>query len=91
MYNVPSFPPGGGPQRFPTRDLCAHLALARSSQERTQARQVLPVRVRFEVRLRLRQPLSLREGCLTRYWYVEKLHSRQHHNGVIKVVELCLW
>ncbi|OWK49499.1 Mothers against decapentaplegic 4 [Lonchura striata] len=56
-----------GPQGLPARDLRAALALAGPAQERAEARQVLPVRLRPQVRQRLRQPLPLRARRLARH------------------------
>ena len=54
-------------ERFPPRDLRSYLAMARPSQERVEASQVLPVRFRPESRLRLRESLPLRAGRQS--WY----------------------
>ena len=61
---------GRGAERLSPRDLRPDLALARPAQERAEAREVLPVRVRPQAGQRLRQPLPLREGRRTGNWFV---------------------
>lgn len=56
-----------GAKGLPPCHLRSHLALARLTQERVEAREVLPVRFRPEVRLRLRESLSLRARCVARH------------------------
>ena len=58
---------GGWTEGISPRDLRSNLALARPSQERVEASQVLPVRFRPESRLCLREPLPLREGRQPRH------------------------
>ncbi|CAM4626124.1 unnamed protein product, partial [Lepidochelys kempii] len=57
---------GGRPEGLPPCDLRPALALARPAQERAEARQVLPVRLRPQVRQRLREPLPLRARGVAR-------------------------
>ena len=59
---------GGWKEGIPSRDLRAYLALAGPPQERTEALQVLSLRLRFEAGQRVCQPLPLRESSLPWDW-----------------------
>ncbi|XP_054662327.1 nascent polypeptide-associated complex subunit alpha, muscle-specific form-like isoform X3 [Grus americana] len=52
--------PGGRQEGVPPRHLRPALALARPAQKRAETRQILPIRLRPQIRQRLRQPLPLR-------------------------------
>lgn len=58
---------GRGTQGFSPCDIRPHLEMAGSAQERTEAREVLPVRVRLEVRFRMRESVSLRASGVARH------------------------
>ena len=62
LYLQPFNRAGRREKRLSPRDLRPDLAVAGPPQERAQASQVLPVRLRPEGRLCVRQPLPLRAG-----------------------------
>lgn len=59
---------GCRPQRFSACHLCAHLALARPTQKRTEACQILSVRVWFKMWFGVCKSVSLWAGCIAWYW-----------------------